>query len=126
MNILVVLEDNNGAIHRMSLEAIVAAQKISSKLKSKITVLAIGRNADALALEASDIKTKTINTEYKVTCEYPDMNKVMRVIKEKNLNVTNQILELDCQIFISVRENEAENIFDKFEGIYGVKIEEVE
>ena len=54
MNILVVLEDNNGAIHRMSLEAIVAAQKISSKLKSKITVLAMGRNAEALALEASN------------------------------------------------------------------------
>ena len=53
MNILVVLEDNNGAIHRMSLEAIVAAQKISSKLKSKITVLAMGRNAEVLALEAS-------------------------------------------------------------------------
>ena len=53
MNILVVLEDNNGAIHRMSLEAIVAAQEISSKLKSKITVLALGRNAEALALEAS-------------------------------------------------------------------------
>ena len=53
MNILVVLEDNNGAIHRMSLEAIVAAQKISSKLKSKITVLAMGRNAEALALEVS-------------------------------------------------------------------------
>ena len=53
MNILVVLEDNNGAIHRMSLEAIVAAQEISSKLKSKITVIAMGRNAEALALEAS-------------------------------------------------------------------------
>ena len=79
-----------------------------------------------MALEASAIKTKTINTEYKVTCDYPNMNKVMRVIKEKNLNVTNQILEMDCQIFISVRENEAENIYDKFDGIYGVKIEEVE
>ena len=60
MNILVVLEDNNGAIHRMSLEAIVAAQKISSKLKSKITVLAIGRNADALALEASEYELNEI------------------------------------------------------------------
>ena len=60
MNILVVLEDNNGAIHRMSLEAIVAAQKISSKLKSNITVLAIGRNADALALEASDYELNEI------------------------------------------------------------------
>ena len=60
MNILVVLEDNNGAIHRMSLEAIVAAQEISSKLKSKITVLAMGRNADALALEASKYELNEI------------------------------------------------------------------
>ncbi len=60
MNILVVLEDNNGAIHRMSLEAIVAAQEISSKLKSKITVLAIGRNADVLALEASKYELNEI------------------------------------------------------------------
>ena len=60
MNILVVLEDNNGAIHRISLEAIVAAQKISSKLKSKITVLAMGRNAEALALEASKYELNDI------------------------------------------------------------------
>ena len=60
MNILVVLEDNNGAIHRMSLEAIVAAQEISSKLKSKITVLAMGKNADALALEASKYELNEI------------------------------------------------------------------
>ena len=60
MNILVVLEDNNGAIHRMSLEAIVAAQKISSKLKSKITVLAMGKNADSLALEASKYELNEI------------------------------------------------------------------
>ena len=60
MNILVVLEENNGAIHRMSLEAIVAAQKISSKLKSKITVLAMGKNAEALALEASKYELNEI------------------------------------------------------------------
>ena len=60
MNILVVLEENNGAIHRMSLEAIVAAQEISSKLKSKITVLAMGKNAEALALEASKYELNEI------------------------------------------------------------------
>ena len=60
MNILVVLEDNNGIIHQMSLEAIVAAQEISSKLKSKITVLAMGKNADALALEASKYELNEI------------------------------------------------------------------
>ena len=54
MNILVTLEDNNGAIHRMSLEAIVAAQRISNELNAKITALAMGKNADKLALEASN------------------------------------------------------------------------
>ena len=53
MNILIVIEDNNGAIHKMSLEAIVAAQEISSKLNAKTTALVMGRNAEALALEAS-------------------------------------------------------------------------
>ena len=40
MDILVVLENNNGAIHRMSLEAIVAAQKLADEQKQpKLPVL---------------------------------------------------------------------------------------
>jgi hypothetical protein len=50
----------------------------------------------------------------------------MRIIKEKKLVLTKQVLELNCQFFIAVRENEAENIQEKFEGIYGIEIEEVE
>ncbi len=36
------------------------------------------------------------------------MNKVMRIVKERNLNIVNQKLELDCQLQISVRKNDAE------------------
>tara|TARA_X000000950_G_scaffold92874_2_gene116984 strand:- start:11457 stop:12422 length:966 start_codon:yes stop_codon:yes gene_type:complete len=60
MNILIVIEDNNGAIHKMSLEAIVAAQEISSKLNAKTTALVMGRNAEALALEASKYELNDI------------------------------------------------------------------
>lgn len=60
MNILIVIEDNNGAIHQMSLEAIVAAQEISSKLNAKTTALVMGRNAEALALEASKYELNDI------------------------------------------------------------------
>ena len=41
MDILVVLEDNNGKLHRMSKEAIVAAQKIGGS----VSALAIGKNS---------------------------------------------------------------------------------
>ncbi|MDR6300339.1 putative YigZ family protein [Mesonia maritima] len=84
------------------------------------------RTGAQLALENSEIVTKTIDNEYKITFDYPDMNKVMRVLKEKNLNVLKQEFLIDCKIFISVRENEAESIYDIFDYIYGVKIEEVE
>lgn len=78
-----------------------------------------------LALENSKIVTKTINTQYLITFEYKNMNKVMRVVKEKNLNVINQKLELDCQLTISVRQKEAKSIFDIIESIYEVSIKEL-
>lgn len=79
-----------------------------------------------LALEASKIKTLTININYLIKFEYELMNKVMRVIKEKNLNITNQKLELDCEINISVRKKEANTILEIFESIYKVSIKKME
>tara|TARA_R110001592_G_scaffold40442_7_gene132873 strand:+ start:729 stop:1340 length:612 start_codon:yes stop_codon:yes gene_type:complete len=75
-----------------------------------------------LALENSKIKTKTININYLITFEYKNMNKVMRVIKERNLNVINQKLELNCQITISVRRKEADSVFKTFQNIFEVSI----
>ena len=48
MDILVVLEDKNGRIHRMSLEAIAGAQQIGSECGLSIGILAFGKNASAL------------------------------------------------------------------------------
>lgn len=80
------------------------------------------RTGAQLALEASNIIERTINIDYLITCEYDLMNKVMRVIKEKNLNIINQKLELNCEITISVRKKEAESIKSIFDLIYKVDI----
>lgn len=79
-----------------------------------------------LALEASEIIEKTIDAEYIVQCEYKDLNKVMRVIKEKNINVIQQQMELNCIFYIAVRLQEAEDVFQAFAQIYGVDIKEKE
>ncbi|WP_397362490.1 IMPACT family protein [Olleya sp. R77988] len=84
------------------------------------------RTGAQLAIEASNIVERTINIDYLITCEYDLMNKVMRVIKEKNLNIVHQKLELDCQITISVRKKDAENIYSVFESIYKVQIKKTE
>ncbi|WP_034057838.1 IMPACT family protein [Lacinutrix jangbogonensis] len=79
-----------------------------------------------LALENAKIKELTINIDFLIKFEYELMNKVMRVIKEKNLTITNQKLELSCEITISVRKKEANTIFEIFESIYKVLIKKVE
>ena len=53
MDILVVLEDSNGKIHRLALEAIVGAQKLAESQNLNVSVLAIGLNASNLASEAA-------------------------------------------------------------------------
>lgn len=83
------------------------------------------RSASELALKASKIVEKTINITYLISFEYDNINKVMRIIKERNLNVIDQKLELSCQIKISVRQNEAETVFNKFNRLYKVEIESV-
>ncbi|GAA0746875.1 MULTISPECIES: IMPACT family protein [Flavobacteriaceae] len=80
------------------------------------------KTAAQLSLEASKIVTKTINRHYKITFDYKNMNKVMRIIKEKNIKVLDQKLELDCQLNISVRLKESESIFNAFDSLFEVSI----
>ena len=48
------------------------------------------------------------------------------VIKEKNIHVINQTLELDCLIEISCRQTKAEEIYHAFDQIFEVTIKEKE
>ncbi|MCB0444693.1 MAG: YigZ family protein [Gelidibacter sp.] len=75
-----------------------------------------------LALENSNIVIKTITVRYSLTFDYKNMNKVMRIIKEKNLNIIHQTLELNCQLIISVRLKDAETVFELFEQQYEIEI----
>ena len=83
------------------------------------------RSAAQLALENAKIIEKTININYVITFEYKNMNKVMRIIKEKQLNIVKQVLELNCNIEISVRKNDSQSVYDLFENFYEIKIKKV-
>lgn len=75
-----------------------------------------------LAIEASSIVEKTINKEFLLKFEYPEMNVVMRIIKDESLDIISQRMELNCELKISVREKEANRIFQIFEKTYKVEI----
>ena len=84
------------------------------------------KTAAQMALEASKIVTRTIDENFEISFNYPEMNIVMRIIKEHNLNIIEQKLELDCKIYISVRKKDAQAIFEKFQSVYKVEIKKME
>ena len=78
-----------------------------------------------LSLEASEIIEKTIDVQFKLTFNYDLMNAVQRIIKEKNIEIVNQKLEMDCEYVIAVRKKNADTIFSIFDNLYKVAIKRI-
>lgn len=79
-----------------------------------------------MALETCKIVERTINETFLLKFEYPEMNTVMRIIKDEDLNLVNQKMELSCEFEIAVRKKDAERIFELFENTYKVAIKRLE
>jgi len=79
-----------------------------------------------MALENCKIVEKTIDETFLLKFEYPEMNTVMRIIKDEDINLIDQKMELDCEFKIAVRKKEAERIYDVFENTYKVTIKQIE
>jgi uncharacterized YigZ family protein len=79
-----------------------------------------------LTLEEADIVEKTIDKHFKITFDYKNMNKVMRIIKEKNIDIVHQKMELNCEIEIATRKKNAQQTFDIFSTLFEIEIEEIE
>mgnify|MGYP003624172869 FL=1 len=83
------------------------------------------RTGAQLALEASKIVKRTINKKFQLKFEYKNMSKVMRLLKENEVEITNQTLELNCLLEISVRKSHTSKVFDLFDQFFGVEIKEL-
>ena len=78
-----------------------------------------------LTLDEANIIEKTIDKQFKITFDYKNMNKVMRIIKEKNLKIVSQKMEMDCEIQISIRKKNVQKLLDTFENLYEIKLTEI-
>lgn len=107
-NILIVVVRYFGGV-KLGVSGLINAYKIAAQL----------------ALEHANIIEKTINTDYLIAFDYKNMNKVMRIIKEKNITIVDQKLELDCQIIISVRKKDANIVFETFSKAFEINIEPI-
>lgn len=80
------------------------------------------RTSAQMALENAEIIEKTIDIFFKIDFDYKNMNKVMRIIKEKNLSIISQNMNESCEITIATRKKNAELIFDIFDNLFEVGI----
>jgi len=79
-----------------------------------------------LALENASIIEKTIDVNFKITFEYKNTNKVMRIIKEKQLEIRSQRMENHCELIVVTRKQNAERIFDIFNSLLEISISKLD
>ena len=79
-----------------------------------------------LALENASIIEKTIDVHFKIRFDYKNINTVMRIIKEKQLDIDSQKMNENCEIIIVSRKKNAERIFDIFNSLFEITISELD
>jgi len=83
------------------------------------------KNAAELTLNTSKIIERTVDIRLALIFDYPHMNKVMRIIKERNLKIDRQKMEMNCEMEVLVRKNEALAVENAFENLRCLKIERI-
>ena len=68
------------------------------------------REAAADALAHSTIETRQVEEIVKYSFAYPQMNDVMRIVKDMNPRIVSQTFENTCEIVLSIRKSEAEQL----------------
>ena len=89
-------------------------------------LIAAYKTAAQMALENAQIIEKTIDIHFLISFDYKNMNKVMRIIKEQNLIILSQKMEMSCKITIATRKQNAEKIANLFDALFEVTITEIE
>ena len=71
------------------------------------------REATADALAHATIETRQVEEQIKYSFAYPLMNDVMRIVKEMQPRIISQQFDNTCEIVLSIRKSEAEQLRSK-------------
>lgn len=92
-------------------------------------LIAAYRTTAQMTLEVCEIVEKTIDVQFLISFDYKNMNKVMRVIKEKKLEILSQEMEINensglpiGKIITKTRKKNAESIFDIFDLMFEIDV----
>jgi putative IMPACT (imprinted ancient) family translation regulator len=84
------------------------------------------KTAAQMALEQAEIIEKTIDIHFQIHFDYKNINKVMRVVKEKNLTIISQKMDSNCEIEISTRKSNEKTVYGSFQNLFEVEVKIIE
>jgi len=79
-----------------------------------------------MALETADIIEKTLKQQFLLSFDYPEMDKVMRTIKQYQLEIVSQEMGMDCSLVISVRKQDADRTAELFSLMHPLKVKRLD
>jgi len=71
-------------------------------------------------LSKVDIVQKVLKVNFNLTTDYAHLNLVMRFIKEHNLKIIRQVLEINCKFKVGVRKTEVKKIEKLLKSMHGI------
>lgn len=81
------------------------------------------KTATEAALDAAEITTRHYFSVYRLSFQYPQMNDVMRIVKEMELPVRAQAFEMQCTMEVEVRATLVERFITRSEKVEGLSVE---
>jgi uncharacterized YigZ family protein len=79
------------------------------------------RSAAFLAIENAEIIERTVMEFHEIIFPYERMNDVMKILKEENIEQSNQNFDLECRIRISFGINDREKVLSRLSRLEGLK-----
>ena len=95
-------------------------------------LIAAYKTTAQMVFETCAIVEKTIDIHFIITFDYVNMNKIMRIIKEKKLEIVSQEMEIKedsglplGKIELKTRKKNAEMVFDIFKSMFQIDIKQL-
>ncbi len=83
------------------------------------------KTAAQMVLDQAEVVEKIRNKRLKIGFDYQDMDKVMRLIKEHELEIVSQNLQEKGEVMVAIRLNDFESVKNQFERIHTLKVASV-
>ena len=86
-------------------------------------LIAAYKESAALVLSECEIVERTVDVVIDVSFSYIAMNDVMRIVKDMQPKVVNQVFDNLCTMTLSIREGDSEQLIGRLEKVEGATVE---